>query len=235
MSLRFRKYFVLYLVPVVLFLVLVGGISRLSLAALCAIFFALVFSLLAAVAMMTLPLHQYAVSSPAAASATTTTLPLAVSPAPEKVLPYVPTSAHEAHALLSDTEFEYLAAAVVMARDKHYFEARSGGSGDRGVDVRLRNHFGLLVLVQAKRYDPSGSVPSYQIRDFSGTLGTQDAAYGYFVTTAKLTRDGRADKERSPRRMHLIEGWLLDVLLSNYHREIAQCLSMLQSLEGRSV
>jgi len=148
-------------------------------------------------------------------------------------MPYVPWSAREAHATLSDDAFEYLAAAVVMARDKHQFESRSGGSGDRGVDVRLRNHFGLLVAVQAKRYDPTGTVPSHHVRDFSGSLGTHDAVYGYLVTTAKLTPDGLSDKGRSPRQIHLIEGWLLDVLLSSRHQEIAQCLYEIQQVEGR--
>lgn len=112
-----------------------------------------------------------------------------------------------------------------MAREGYYFHERVGGSGDQGIDVRLRNHHGLSVVVQAKRYDPSGTVPSYHVRDFSGAMGIDRAAsYGFFVTTARLTPDGLSVANRSHKHMYVIDGSRLDMELKLRHREIAQCL-----------
>jgi Restriction endonuclease len=201
-----------------LFLVLVVCFPWLSRGALYALTFALILSSLVAAGVLAAPLHLSAAGS-AAASATPITLPTR-----DPLLPTVPASAREAHAMLSDDAFEYLAGAVIMARDNCHFHSHVGGSGDQGIDVRLRNQYGFPVGVQAKRYQPGTTVPSYQVRDFSGALGMENAVYGYFVTTASLTEDGKTAVRRSPRTIHVIDGAMLDVLLQSRNREIAQCL-----------
>lgn len=215
---RFWKKALIYTIPALLLLVVVVCSPWLSRGSLYALSFALIFFIFLALVVFTAPLHLHAVALPA-----TSTTPITLL-ARDPLLPPVPTSAREAHARLTDEQFEYLAGAVIMARDTCRFHSRVGGSGDQGIDVRLRNHYGFSVVVQAKRYQPGDTVPSYQVRDFSGALGMENAVCGYFVTTASLTVDGKTSVRRSPKTIHVIDGAMLDVLLQSRNREIAQCL-----------
>jgi Restriction endonuclease len=220
MSAWFRKQTLIYIIPVMLVVVLVFYSPRLNHGTLYILDVALIFSCLVALVFLTAPLHLHAVASP-----TTPAPELSASlPIRDPLLPSVPTSARSAHATLSDEEFEYLAAAVIMARDHCRFHSHVGGSGDQGIDVHLRNQYGFPVVVQAKRYEPGSTVPSYMVRDFIGALGMENAVYGHFVTTASLTNDGNAAIRRSPRTIHVTNGATLDVLLKSRNREIAQCL-----------
>src|SRR6266516_1744128 len=207
MPTRFWKRFPFYAVPVVLFLILVVCSSWLSRGALYVLVFALLLSSLVAVACLSAPLSLHAIALPAGSVRFTSAMtPL---PTDDPLLPCVPTSAREAHSALSDEAFEYLAGAVVMARDGCRFQARVGGSGDQGIDVRLCNLHGFPVVVQAKRYDPANTVPSHEVRGFSGSLGMENAVYSYFVTTASLTTDGNTSVRRSAKTIHVIDGPIL--------------------------
>lgn len=146
-----------------------------------------------------------------------------VAPAhPEPQLPYVPRSLSELRGTHNDKTFEYFTAAILMALGQGLtFEACLGGSGDRGVDVRMRNMYNQLVFVQCKFNAPDNTVGSPEIRNFMGAIHSQQAAYGYFVTTATFTPAARVEISSNNGRIRGIDGMHIDYLLRWRRREIA--------------
>jgi hypothetical protein len=137
-------------------------------------------------------------------------------------LPAIPRTAAEAYRTMSPSEFEVFSAAVIVGSKKKYsFVAHSGGPGDRGVDARLRNKVGLLVIVQSKRNAPHNAVGSPEMMKFAGAIRVHDAVYGYFVTTSRFTRAACRDRDTHG-FIHTIDGRHLDSLLRTHLREIAQ-------------
>src|SRR5689334_5632894 len=119
---------------------------------------------------------------------------------------------------MSPTEFEIFSAAVIVALGQgHRFLSHSGRTGDQGVDVRLQNAYGLLVVVQCKLYAPRHRVGSREMREFRGTIVMHDAAYGYFVTSSTFTPAAYQVKDT---RIRLIDGPYLETLLQHRQREI---------------
>ncbi len=91
---------------------------------------------------------------------------------------------------MNPTDFEWFSAAIILALGQgHCFHSHVGQSSDHGVDAKLLNTFGLLVLVQSKRFGAETSVGSGLIRDFAGAIVAQRATYGYLVTSSRLTSD----------------------------------------------
>ncbi|HZU03381.1 MAG TPA: restriction endonuclease [Ktedonobacteraceae bacterium] len=140
----------------------------------------------------------------------------------EEGLPWIPRTAHEAHATLSDKEFELFSAAVIIgALGGYTFDRHCGGPGDRGVDVILRNTYGHVVAVQSKRHASDNHISSEMVRTFLGSLSPHDAVYGFFVTTSTFSRDAQPDLQHAGWRIRPIDAPRLDVHLQWRAREIA--------------
>lgn len=137
-------------------------------------------------------------------------------------LPAIPKTAAEVHQNMSFEEFEYFAAAVVLALGQgHRFHQHCGGSGDQGVDAKLLNHYGQIVAVQTKLYASDNTVGSSELRDFGYAISLHHAAYGFFVTTSKFSSDAKWVIEKAGGLIRPIDGRQLDVLLQHRSREIA--------------
>ena len=92
----------------------------------------------------------------------------------------------------------------------------TGRSGDGGIDGYIyQDKLGLdKILIQAKRFGEDTPVSASMIRDFIGTLTTNEANKGVFITTSKFPRDAENTSSRSPKpiktnqRMRLIYEYL---------------------------
>jgi hypothetical protein len=93
---------------------------------------------------------------------------------------------------LSDSEFEELTIALLEAMGVAYDVERVGGAGDRGIDLRGKNRFGQLLIVQCKRFFGYNVAPKYT-REFGGTIGPQGAREAWFVTTTFFSPQAKAD------------------------------------------
>jgi hypothetical protein len=144
-------------------------------------------------------------------------------PAPlEEGLPWIPRTVQEVLDTMDDEQFEYFAAAVIVGlREGYRFERRCGGPGDQGVDVRMRNSYGLLVVAQCKRFTPPNTVPSKDLREFWGAIGMHGAISGFFVTTSTFTPDAQQVIRAYSGRIRAIDGAHLDAYLQWRRREIA--------------
>ncbi|MDQ2806831.1 MAG: restriction endonuclease [Chloroflexota bacterium] len=67
---------------------------------------------------------------------------------------------------------------------------RVGGSGDQGVDLRMRDAAGNLCVVQCKRYH--GSVSPALVRELYGVLACTGARAAYLITTGRVSHDAQA-------------------------------------------
>lgn len=85
---------------------------------------------------------------------------------------------------------------------------RLGRSHDGGIDGAIaQDELGLdVILLQAKRLKPGGSVSGSQVRDFVGSLEAHQAHKGIFVTTGKFTLQAKAATRSISRRVALVNG-----------------------------
>lgn len=96
---------------------------------------------------------------------------------------------------MGGTDFEELTAGL-LRRDGCTEVARTGGSGDRGVDVLGRLPDGRLLVVQCKRWAPGRAVGSPEIIRLVGSQRHYEADAAMIVTTSRLTRNAVQDAER---------------------------------------
>lgn len=94
-----------------------------------------------------------------------------------------------------------------------------GQSGDKGVDgVIDQDPLGVdQIYLQAKRYGPTNSVGSGDIRDFYGALSIKKAVKGIFVTTSHFTSGAKQTVKDLGSRIVLIDGPQLAKLMIKYH------------------
>ncbi len=145
-------------------------------------------------------------------------------------VPAIPRTTREILAKMTSEQFEWFSAAIIIGlREGHTFMKHCGGSGDRGVDVKLRNKYGFIIAVQSKLYSPTHFVPPKEIRDFAGSIPGHNANYGYFVTTSGLTKQATIELEARRGLIRLIDGRLIDVYLQSRYREIALAWQEVQS------
>ncbi len=135
----------------------------------------------------------------------------------------IPKTVAEVATMMTDTEFEAFAAAVVIGLGEgHTFQSITQQSRDQGVDAILLNVIHQTVVVQAKRYNDNKTVGSPEIRNFSGSILHYDAIYGYLVTTSTVTSDGQdAIRNAGSGRVRIINKEKLEYLLQTRGREIA--------------
>jgi restriction system protein len=102
---------------------------------------------------------------------------------------------------LSGESFEEFVAELFEMLD---FEVeRVGGSGDQGVDLRLRRRDGLLAVAQCK-YHKQGLVGSPELQKFLGTIHHTRSQKGFFVTTSTFTLS--AEKFAADNPIELLDG-----------------------------
>ena len=95
----------------------------------------------------------------------------------------------------------------------------TGRSGDGGIDGYIyQDKLGLdKILIQAKRFGEDTPVSASMIRDFIGTLTTNEANKGVFITTSKFPRDAENTSSRSPKPIKLIDGTRLVKLMIDHN------------------
>jgi restriction system protein len=96
---------------------------------------------------------------------------------------------------------------------------RLGQSHDGGVDGLIsQDELGLeVILIQAKRLKPNSNVSVSQVRDFAGSLESQRAIKGVFVTTGNFTIPARMVVQDLSRRIVLINGKELAALMVRHN------------------
>jgi restriction system protein len=88
--------------------------------------------------------------------------------------------------------------------------SRTGGAGDRGVDLRAERD-GQRWVVQCKLYTEK-NVPPAAVRELVGTLAIQQADRALLVTTSDYSAQAREEA-----RGHPVELWNRDDLLKRLH------------------
>jgi restriction endonuclease Mrr len=133
---------------------------------------------------------------------------------------------------MDSEKFELFSAAVVMGLGQGYtFKEHCGRSGDHGIDVKLRNAYGMRVGVQSKFYTPGNStVGSDAVREFWGSLTFYQAIHGYFVTTSTFIPAAQQVIESTSGYIRIIDGQQLDTYLQWQSREIALAWREVQEL-----
>jgi restriction system protein len=93
-----------------------------------------------------------------------------------------------------------------------------GRSGDGGIDGIIKeDRLGLdSIYVQAKRWDPSRSVGSPDVRQFAGALQEHRARKGVFITTSSFSREAKESSRASQTTIVLIAGTQLAQLMLDY-------------------
>ncbi|WP_299045967.1 restriction endonuclease [uncultured Actinomyces sp.] len=91
-------------------------------------------------------------------------------------------------------------------------------SGDDGIDGIIdQDALGLSrIYVQAKCYDPRGTVSRPDVQGFAGALQGAQASQGIFITTASFSARAREYAERVASRIVLIDGARLASLMIRY-------------------
>ncbi|MET9881476.1 restriction endonuclease [Actinacidiphila glaucinigra] len=92
---------------------------------------------------------------------------------------------------MSGTEFEDLVAQLCR-RDGCLEVRRVGGSGDNGADVVGRLPDGRTMVIRCKRYTPSSTIASRELRDLLGARVHFRAEVAIFVTTTRFSRPSQA-------------------------------------------
>nr|WP_245997664.1 restriction endonuclease [Streptomyces armeniacus] len=92
---------------------------------------------------------------------------------------------------MSGTEFEDLVAGLCR-RDGCTEVRRVGGSHDNGADVVGRLPDGRAMVIQCKRYAPSSTIASRELRDLLGAKVHFGAEVAVFATTTRFSRPSEA-------------------------------------------
>lgn len=88
---------------------------------------------------------------------------------------------------MTGTEFEELVAGLCR-RDGCTDVRRVGGANDNGADVVGRLPDGRSLVIQCKRYAPTGTIASRELRDLLGAKVHFGADLAVFVTTTRFSR-----------------------------------------------
>ncbi|MFF5366064.1 restriction endonuclease [Streptomyces sp. NPDC013187] len=89
--------------------------------------------------------------------------------------------------VMTGTAFEELVAALCR-RDGCTEVRRVGGANDNGADVVGRLPDGRSVVIQCKRYTPTSTIASRELRDLLGAKVHFGADLAVFVTTTRFSR-----------------------------------------------
>lgn len=92
-------------------------------------------------------------------------------------------------------------------------------SNDGGIDGIIKeDKLGLdEIYIQAKRWDPDGTVGRPEIQKFIGALAGEGAKKGIFITTAKFSKGAKEFAPRNETKVVLIDGERLTDLMIEYN------------------
>lgn len=95
----------------------------------------------------------------------------------------------------------------------------TGRSGDGGIDGYIyQDKLGLdKILFQAKRFGEDTPVSASMLRDFIGTLATNEANKGVFITTSRFPKDAEHNISRSPKSIRLVDAPKLVKLMIDFN------------------
>lgn len=102
---------------------------------------------------------------------------------------------------LTPGEFEEYVAERIFARQGYSVE-NTPDVKDGGVDIRIRDRFDNLAVVQCKRY--RSTVGASTVRELYGAMRHEGATHAYLVTSGRISRDAREWTRGKP--IGLIDG-----------------------------
>lgn len=100
-----------------------------------------------------------------------------------------------------------------------------GGSGDGGIDGRIKeDRLGLdAIYIQAKRWE--GSVGRPVVQAFAGSLEGQRAKKGIFITTSQFSQDAKEYVKIIEKKIVLIDGEQLAQFMIDYNVGVTETAS----------
>ena len=107
--------------------------------------------------------------------------------------------------LLALTPAQFEERVAQLFRDMGHRADVIGGSGDEGVDIRVRTKSGKHWIVQCKRYAPENKIGVPVVRDLAGTMLHERATRAFLVTTSSFTEPAKRWAEKH-RGLVLIDG-----------------------------
>ena len=115
--------------------------------------------------------------------------------------------------------FERIVVELLMAMGYGVSGEALGRSGDHGIDgVINQDTLGVdKIYIQAKRYGEANSVPSREVRDFSGALDMKGVHKGIFVTTSSFSSGAKESVRQMQKNIILIDGEHLAKLMVRHN------------------
>lgn len=102
---------------------------------------------------------------------------------------------------LNPSEFE--AYVGVLFEKAGYRVKRTGGRGDRGIDLVVSRN-GKSQVVQCKRYEDD--VGPSAVRELIGAMTNARAPHGFLITTSGFTAGARKEACKAPYEIKLLDG-----------------------------
>lgn len=102
---------------------------------------------------------------------------------------------------LTPSEFERYVG--MLFEEAGYRVQCTGGRGDHGVDLTVSRR-GTPGVVQCKRYEDA--VGPGTVRELIGAMTNADVQEGFLIATSTFTAGARAEAEKAPYRVTLIDG-----------------------------
>lgn len=137
---------------------------------------------------------------------------------------------------LGDKEFEHFTGALLQAMGVARELECVGGARDGGIDLRGKDRFNRLFIVQCKRLfgRKGGKVTPEQTRSFRGAMSRRGAGEAWFVTTSSFTAQAADEVSdlTSICRMVLVDGQRLitfiheqwDALPASWQWRLTECM-----------
>jgi hypothetical protein len=137
---------------------------------------------------------------------------------------------------LGDKEFERFTGALLETMGVAWELECVGGAGDGGIDLRGKDRFNRLFIVQCKRLfgRKGGKVTAEQARGFRGAMNRSRAGEAWFVTTSSFTQQAADEVSdlTSISTMVLVDGQRLitflheqwDALPAQWRWRLTECM-----------
>jgi restriction endonuclease Mrr len=136
---------------------------------------------------------------------------------------------------LGNKEFEYFTGALLEAMGVATELECVGGAGDGGIDLRGKDRFTRLFIVQCKRlFGRKSKVTPEQTRSFRGAMQRWGASEAWFVTTSSFTTQAAEEVHdlTGVCRMVLVDGQKLitfiqehwDALPAQWQWRLTECM-----------
>ena len=105
--------------------------------------------------------------------------------------------------ILALTPSDFEAYVAYLLEETGYRVKRTGGSGDRGIDLLARRD-GETYVVQCKRYERT--IGPGTVREMIGAMTNAGVHRGFLVTTSSFTAGAKQEARRAPYKLDLVDG-----------------------------